>query len=55
MDGPVHRDEAWKDELRRIDQRRSELEATVSAAELDAPLPALHPHMADVFRQKVVV
>ena len=45
-------DERWKDELRRIEERRAELNAAIAAAEVEPPLPALHPHMAEVFRQK---
>ena len=47
------RDEAWKDELRQIEIRRAELEATISAAKAEPTLPALHPKMADVFRHKI--
>jgi site-specific DNA recombinase len=46
------RDEAWKEELRTLEQRRTELNAIVAAAKVDPPLPALHPQMAEVFRQK---
>ena len=46
------RDERWKEELREIEARRAELKAIVAAAEVEPPLPALHPHMAEVFRQK---
>ncbi len=48
------RDEAWKDELRKLDERRAELKATLASTETDPPLPALHPHMAEVFRQKTM-
>jgi hypothetical protein len=44
------RDEAWKEELRTLEQRRTELQATISNAQTDPPLPALHPHWAEVFR-----
>jgi hypothetical protein len=47
------RDEAWKSELSRIEARRAELEATISAAEAEPVLPALHPYMATAYRQKV--
>jgi site-specific DNA recombinase len=46
------RNEEWKDELRRLDERRLELEAAVAAGATDPPKPALHPQMAKVFRQK---
>jgi hypothetical protein len=46
------RDEAWKDELRTLQQRRSELEVALVNAEAEPPLPALHPQMAEVFRRK---
>ena len=46
------RDEAWKEELRALEQRRTELQATLTNAEADPPLPALHPHWAEVFREK---
>jgi site-specific DNA recombinase len=46
------RNDAWKDELRRIDERRAELNAIIAAGATEPPLPALHPQMADVFRQK---
>lgn len=45
-------DERWKEELRRIEVRRSGLQATITAGEIDPPLPALHPRMADVFRRR---
>jgi site-specific DNA recombinase len=47
------RDSAWKLELAQIERRRAELEATIAAAEAEPVLPALHPHMATVYRQKV--
>lgn len=46
------RDERWKEELRQIERRREELKGVIAAAENDPPLPALHPQMAEVFRQK---
>lgn len=46
------RDEAWKEELRELEQRRRELEVTVANAETEPALPALHPQMAEVFRHK---
>jgi site-specific DNA recombinase len=46
------RDEAWRDELRAIEQRRAELKAAMAAADAEPALPALHPKMADVFRSK---
>jgi hypothetical protein len=46
------RDESWKTELAQIEKRRNELTAIIDSAETDPPLPALHPHMAEVFRQK---
>ena len=44
------RDEAWKQELQQIEQRRTELEAVIAAGK---PTPALHPNMAHVFEQKI--
>jgi hypothetical protein len=35
------RDEAWKEELRELEQRRRELEVTVAYAETEPALPAL--------------
>ena len=46
------RDEKWKAELASIEDRRAELEAIVASAETEPALPALHPRMAEVFRQK---
>ena len=46
------RDEAWKEELRTIEQRRRELQAALTNAETEPALPALHPRMAEIFRQK---
>jgi DNA invertase Pin-like site-specific DNA recombinase len=43
------RSEAWKAELVSLDARKAAL--TVASAE--PPLPAIHPKMAEVFRQKV--
>jgi site-specific DNA recombinase len=45
------RNQAFKDELRTLDERKAELTATIAAA-ADAPRPALHPNMAEVFRRK---
>ena len=36
----------------RLDERRAELTAAVAAMEANPSLPALHPNMAEVFRQK---
>jgi site-specific DNA recombinase len=47
------RDNAWKEELHQIERRRAELEARIAASEGEPVLPALHPHMATVSRQKV--
>ena len=47
------RDEAWKQELQQIEQRRTELEAVIAAGKAEPPLPALHPNMAKVFEQKI--
>ncbi len=49
------RDEAWKAELTLIEQRRNELKAVIASADEDVPMPALHPHMAEVFRQKATL
>jgi site-specific DNA recombinase len=46
------RDEAWKEELRTLEQRRTELEVAIANTETEPALPALHPHMAEVFRRK---
>jgi site-specific DNA recombinase len=46
--GDGYRSEAWKAELVELDARKAAL--TIALAE--PPLPALHPHMAEVFRQK---
>ena len=43
------RDEAWKEELRALDARRTELKAMIAAG---ATAPALHPRMAEIFQQK---
>ena len=48
------RDKAWKEELRQIEQRRTELRATLAAAEAEPVLPALHPAMAEVSRRKTL-
>ena len=44
----TYRSEAWKAELVTLDERKAAL--TVALAE--PPLPAMHPHMGEVFRQK---
>jgi site-specific DNA recombinase len=46
--GEGYRSEAWKAERPTLDARKEAL--TASLAEL--PLPAMHPNMAEVFRQK---
>jgi hypothetical protein len=46
--GDGYRSEAWKKELVTLDNRKEAL--TTALAE--PPLPALHPNMAEVFRQK---
>ena len=46
--GEGYRSEAWKAELVTLDVRRAAL--TISLA--DPPVPAMHPQMAEVFRQK---
>lgn len=43
-----YRSEAWKAELVTLDKRKVALTAALAAP----PLPALHPRMAEVFRQK---
>jgi site-specific DNA recombinase len=43
-----YRCESWKTELVTLDERKAALTAALAAP----PLPALHPKMADVFRQK---
>ena len=47
------RDEAWKQELQQIEQRRTELEALIAADKAEPPPPALHPNMARVFEQRI--
>ena len=49
------RAEEWKDELRRLDERKAELKAAIAAEATDSPQPALHPAMAEVFRQKTTM
>ena len=49
------RDEAWKTELAEIEQRRRDLKALIASADVDPPLPALHPYMAEVFREKATL
>jgi site-specific DNA recombinase len=44
--------EAFKEELRRLEMRKAELTAAIAAAEIDPPMPLLHPKMAEVFREK---
>ena len=46
--------EAWKEEVRKNEARRAELQAIVAAADAEPPLPALHPRMADVFRERTM-
>ena len=46
------RNEEWKEELQRLDERRAELKVAIAAGAINPPKPALHPHMARVFRQK---
>jgi site-specific DNA recombinase len=43
-----YRSEAWKSELVTLDAQK----AALTTALAEPPLPALHPQMADVFRQK---
>ena len=44
--------EVFKREVRELEDRRTEPAAAIAAAEVDLPLPALHPRMAEVFREK---
>lgn len=46
--GEGYRSEAWKAELVTLDARK----AALTTALAEPPLPALHPRMAEVFRQK---
>ena len=46
-------DEAWKLELAQIERRRGELEAEIAARGAEPVPPALHPHMATLYREKV--
>jgi site-specific DNA recombinase len=46
------RHEAFKEELRRLETRKAELTVVIAAAEMDPPMPALHPSMAEAFREK---
>ena len=41
------------DELRTLEQRQDGLKAEIAAAGTPEPLPALHPNLAQVYRQKV--
>jgi site-specific DNA recombinase len=43
--------EEGKAEIKALDARRKELQAQLDTA--DEPLPLLHPHMAELYRQKV--
>lgn len=44
--------DVYQREVKQLEDRKNELKAVVAAADREPPLPALHPHMADVFRQK---
>lgn len=46
--------EAWKEEVRKNEARRAELQAIVAAASAEPSLPALHPRMAEVFRERTM-
>jgi site-specific DNA recombinase len=46
------RNEAWKAELRQLDERNEQLNSALAAAESEPSLPAFHPQMAEVFRRK---
>jgi hypothetical protein len=46
------RNELWKEELRQLDEQKAALEAAIAAAEHEPAMPAFHPQMAEVFRQK---
>lgn len=48
------RDEAWKQELQTIEQRRAALEHARARMEAEPKVPALHPQMAEVLRQKTM-
>lgn len=48
--GEGYRSEAWKAELVTLDARK----AALTTALAEPPLPALHPQMAEVFRQKAM-
>ncbi len=41
------------EELRTLEQRQDGLRAEIAAAGTPEPLPALHPNLAEVYRQKV--
>lgn len=45
--------DAWKNELRPLDDRQKELEAIIAAMPPEPAAPALHPRMAVVFEQKI--
>ena len=47
----AYRSETWKAELVTLDERK----AALTSALAEAPLPALHPQMADVFRKKATM
>jgi site-specific DNA recombinase len=44
--------EVFKREVRELEERRTELTAAIAAAEVDPPLPTLHPSMAEAFRER---
>ena len=48
------RDEAWKEDLRTLEQRRTELQATLANAETALPLPVLQWIGREVFRRETM-
>ncbi len=44
---------AMVDELRRLEQRQDALKSDIEAAGTPEPIPALHPNLAQVYREKV--
>lgn len=48
------RNEGWKTELVELDERKAALTTAIAEASAQPPPPALHPSMAEVFRQKTL-
>lgn len=50
----IEGNEDWKTELVELDRRKSALRAAIEQGGEAPPAPAMHPHMAEVFRQKTL-